>query len=236
MTPNLNKTLTTAFTCLLIFSSIYTGKAQQTLTCSIFKQPAAATSQLTTTDISFTASLTNDRIILNWVTQKEGNSNHFEVERSADGQNFKTIGLVLGPLEESAGSKFYKIKDQMTVLLEKNSLYYRLKQVNTDGTYGYSQVISLRMPVAAKSESKMDVSPNPFRDQVIVNTRLNRSGLMELRVLDLGGHAVKSDLVNIAKGANRISVENLGSFNAGIYFVQLVQDGVILGSQKIIKN
>jgi len=105
---------------------------------------------------SFTASLTNKTIDLNWVTAKEENFSHFEIERSVDKENWDQIGLVQG-LGQSNSDVYYDFTDRNAPF---GVIYYRLKAVDIDATFEYSPVVAVEIGF----EGNLTVSPNPVKD------------------------------------------------------------------------
>ena len=81
----------------------------------------------------------NENIILNWITATEINNDGFEVQRSVDGINFTKIGWVEGR-GNSSFDTYYQYRD--VELLDINVVYYRLKQIDFDGQYEYSKIVS----------------------------------------------------------------------------------------------
>ena len=88
---------------------------------------------------SFETAITKENIVLNWTVTGEGISNYFEVERSFNGKNFKTIMYVLGPdpstKEKDKFEGIYKIT-------RNTKTYYRLKHINREGIVTFSPVKS----------------------------------------------------------------------------------------------
>jgi hypothetical protein len=105
---------------------------------------------------SFTASKSNQDIHLNWVTAKEENFSHFEIERSVDQNNWEQIGLVQG-LGESNSDVHYDFTDRDAPF---GMIYYRLKSVDIDATFEYSPVVKVEVGF----EGKLAISPNPVKD------------------------------------------------------------------------
>jgi len=87
----------------------------------------------------FTAVLVEEDVVLNWNTASEDNNDRFEIERSFDGVYFEYIGEVAGSGTVSVPVA-YTFKDIEVENLGEYELYYRLKQVDTDGTSDYSNV------------------------------------------------------------------------------------------------
>jgi hypothetical protein len=114
------------------------------------------TSALPVELLAFDAVLSGEhRVTLDWTTASELNNSHFEIERSFTGYDFTVIGIVKG-----AGTtqeiKSYTFFD--TVSNEKNTYYYRLRQVDYDGVYTYSPVHKVELARG----SHLAIYPNPF--------------------------------------------------------------------------
>ncbi|MCO6498362.1 MAG: hypothetical protein J5I50_11955 [Chitinophagaceae bacterium] len=75
------------------------------------------------------------KVNINWATDNKVETNYFEVERSSDGENFKTVALVFGPDPQKPGDQ-YECFDKIS----GKKAYYRLKHVGLDGSLQYSSV------------------------------------------------------------------------------------------------
>lgn len=179
--------------------------------------------------------VTNDNVVtLKWITENEINNHHFEVERSFDGNSFKTIGLVLDGYAAGSGSKSYMMKDNSPALIDASVVYYRLKQVDQDGKYTYSNTLVVRMQ--SISGVRMQVSPNPFVENLNVRFTASEAGTAQVQIITMNGQKVQVQQATIGKGNNTIQVQGISKLNAGIYIAQLVVNGVVTDNQKIIKN
>jgi len=94
-----------------------------------------------------------------WTTANEVNSAYFEVEHSLDGRAFASIGKVAAQ-GESSTLQFYDFTHELPA---KGVNYYRLKQVDNDGSFEYSRIVALSFSKAA-----VEVYPNPAIDHVVV--------------------------------------------------------------------
>jgi hypothetical protein len=112
------------------------------------------TGVLPITLLNFDAKYIENKVIINWATMTETNNNFFAIERSSDGFNFEIIATIKG-----AGNSTSTIKYQT---IDHNPLsginYYRLKQVDFDGKYQDSKIISVK---TFFSENTLTVYPNP---------------------------------------------------------------------------
>lgn len=150
----------------------------------------------------------------NWATSFEANNEKFMVERSLDGIQFVGIGEVQGALN-SLETKRYRFIDRKP-LLGKN--YYRIRQIDLDGKYSYSNIISVsNEPDLAFSN--WQVKPNPFSGEIFVFPP-TLSGIEKncaVSILDSQGQEVYKENRIFYEGVwNAINLQNLGN---GMYFL-----------------
>lgn len=86
-------------------------------------------------------SLTDKSVILDWNTVSESGNSHFEVERSFNNADFKTVALVLDGFSTEGTGKKYAFKENTPVSKNGGHVYYRLKQFDVNGTVSYSEVV-----------------------------------------------------------------------------------------------
>lgn len=89
------------------------------------------------------ASANEKSVIINWSTASEINNSHFEVESSLDMKVFKTVAIVLDGFTTTDGGKSYKFKEDGAKVKKGKVVYYRLKQIDTDGNINYSPVLKV---------------------------------------------------------------------------------------------
>lgn len=183
---------------------------------------------------SFNAQVSEKKVILDWNTEMDITTSHYEVERSYDNINFSTIGLVLDALTASEDSKNYKFKDLTVTKEPKPVVYYRIKQIDNNGSTTYSNVLVIKFQAAKKGI--LQTEPNPFTDKIVIPFESVESGRGEIRFIDITGQKVISRQFNVMKGSNNILVNGLAQLGRGIYLAQLLIDGIVIDSQKVIKN
>lgn len=157
----------------------------------------------------------SDKNILEWVTVTEIENDYFEVEKSVDGINFVKIGSVEGN-GNSTKKHQYIFEDKE---LMNQMYYYRLKQVDFDGTFEYSKIIAVRSDIV----SSFSVFPNPVKELLYVEYH----GIIEANFVlyNLLGKKVLSGNLN---KSNSINMSNL---DKGVYFLR-IHDKV----EKIVKE
>jgi photosystem II stability/assembly factor-like uncharacterized protein len=165
--------------------------------------------------ISFEAKVETDKIILEWITASELNNYGFEIQKSHDNNNWQKIGFVNGSGSTTEYNS-YSFTDNST-LNEKN--YYRLKQIDFNGTYKFSHIITVNIPI-----NNFDLRqnyPNPFNPTTTIKYNLPKSGSVELIVYDILGRKVKT-LVNENQQAGRYEINfNASGLATGVYIYQL---------------
>ena len=106
--------------------------------------------------VRFTAELLGADAPLRWATASEKNNDHFEVEASADGRTFRRIGQMAGH-GSSAQPHEYQLVDPAITRYAASLVYYRLRQVDQDGTFSYAPVRT----VAVGGQAELALFPNP---------------------------------------------------------------------------
>jgi hypothetical protein len=129
---------------------------------------------------SFVGEAVGSKNRLTWTTQTELNNDHFEIEKSTDGNSFFKIGALLG-----AGNSQSLIYYNFTDIDGWNELsYYRLKQVDYNGTFAYSEIISVEKNIV------FSVSPNPSKGLVNLDYKMNVESMALARIFDMKGREV----------------------------------------------
>ena len=188
------------------------------------------TSKLPVDLIAFTAeSLGNKNALLHWTTASEINNSHFDVERSYDGRTFEAIGKVAGN-----GNSQHQIEYSFTdasVSKVQNTVYYRLKQVDFDGAYEYSDIRVVRFD-AVGNDMQLVAYPNPMNDELNVMLSLPSGEKYQLQATNLQGALVHQKNHIFSSGLHTL---DLSQWNSGVYIVEVISDR---GSEhiKVMKN
>jgi hypothetical protein len=164
---------------------------------------------------SFTANVSGVNVELNWTTATETNNRGFEIERKIF-SDWENVGFVQG-----AGTTVEKnIYSFMDRNLNAGNYVYRLKQIDFDGTFEYSNEIEVE--VGEITSYSLDQNyPNPFNPSTIISFRLANAGYVSLAVYDVLGNIVLT-LLNEDRQAGAHSIEFDGSsLSSGVYYYQL---------------
>jgi len=168
---------------------------------------------------SFNAVQLKGSVVLNWETASEKNNSGFTIERKSEIENWKSLGFVPG-YGTSTEKHNYSYTDQS---IGSGKYSYRLKQMDHNGTFEYSQVIEV---LFTPSEFKMyNNYPNPFNPSTVIAYDLPADAFVTLKVYNTTGEQV-AELVNeyqvsgkYNKSFNTSSVSS--SLPSGIYFAEL---------------
>lgn len=109
--------------------------------------------------ISFTAKPTDETVELSWQTAFEINNDYMAIERSKNGKDFTEIGYVLGAGTTAEKQQYYFTDDNPL----EGIIYYRLRQVDFDGTVAYSDIVKVSME---SLDSDLSIYPNPTLDYI----------------------------------------------------------------------
>jgi hypothetical protein len=167
---------------------------------------------------------------LNWSTAAESNNKGFYVERSKDGRNFSSLGFVAGA-GNSSQIKNYSYTDGALKDINVSTTYYRLKQVDLDGKFTYSNVLSLNL----KNTAQWKLYPNPVKDVATIELNLTASSKVNVQVISRDGKMViNSNKGILNQGTQQIFVDTKG-LAKGSYVVRVKTDATTY-SIPIIKD
>ncbi len=170
---------------------------------------------------SFTASVTGSDVKLLWETASELNNSGFSVERKYANSEFMEVGFVPG-FGTTSESKSYSFSDQN---LRSGVYSYRLKQIDFDGTFTYSDEVNV--DVIAPAEFSLDQNyPNPFNPSTKISFSLAIDSKVSLKIFDVLGQEVAS-LINqdLTQGVHTYDF-NAAGINSGVYFYRIEATGV----------
>jgi hypothetical protein len=203
------------------FSSRYNGFTALTGSSSIIVAGQAEdypvflmnTTPMPVTLLEFSGRPASGRTLLTWKTAQELNAKEYLVQRSAEGSAFSTIGVVAA--KGNTTGNVYQFTD---FTFGGGTYFYRLKMVDEDGTYQYSNVLQFT------TEAPLDVRVigNPFREQIKV-LLAEHEGPAWLRLLDATGKVYSSRTIKALTNTINFTVDP--SLSKGLYILEVVVDG-----------
>ncbi len=182
--------------------------------------------------IRFTAIKMNKDVTLNWTTVSELNNKGFEIQSSVDGYNYHAIGFVKGMNNSNTLKNYNFIDYNPFQKSENNIIYYRLKQIDFDGKFNYSKVVSVSN--SNNDDNQFEVFPNPFNQSFTVLFNNENANPAVVEIIDIQGKIIATRKIETINGLNSYSMDDLANLNAGIYFVKLtVNEQTFI--QKLVK-
>ena len=165
---------------------------------------------------SFTANAVKDGVELKWNTSTETNNQGFNIERMNSVGVFENIGYVAG-FGTTTEPKSYSYIDSK---LETGNYTYRLKQIDFDGAYEYSNEVNV--VVELPTEYSLDQNyPNPFNPSTTIKYSIAEDGFVKLAIYNMLGEEVTT-LVNATQKAGKYEVNfNASNLASGVYVYRI---------------
>ena len=175
--------------------------------------------------VSFTGSFVKDKVVLNWQTKTEVNNYGFEIERTSSSampvKDWEKIGFLEGH-GNSNSPKFYSFTDAN--LNGISGAFYRLRQIDTDGTFEYSDEIEVDFtPLTFSIEQNF---PNPFNPSTTIKYTLPEQSKVVLKIFSSLGELVTT-ITDEIQGAGTYKLSwNAFNVSSGVYFYSFEANGV----------
>ena len=176
----------------------------------------------------FAGTLNGNNVELNWRTETEVNNFGFEIQRQSNQDGLDGKWITLGFVEGQGNSnspKEYNFGD--TDINQPGKYFYRLKQLDSDGKYEYSDVVTVTVDVPVLYTLNQNY-PNPFNPETKIEFTLPEKQLISLRIYNTLGEFVR-ELVNEEREAGSYSVIfDASNLSSGIYIYSLVTQNFVL--------
>jgi hypothetical protein len=179
------------------------------------------TNPVPVTLLQFTARKNGEKAQLNWSTANERNSKYMAIEHSENGKSFEQIGTVAASGNSSSVTNY-----QWEHANPEKTNYYRLKIVDQDGTFEYSEIRLVQMDAM---EKQLLVYPIPANDIITIE---HFGGIKAIEMFDLNG----AQLLHEERDGNTSQNLSIETLNTGVYFIKVT---TLLGeelTEKIIKK
>ena len=175
---------------------------------------------------SFIAKSSKDGVHLDWVTETEVNNYGFEIQRSQMNPNseiqnpqFQLIGFIEGH-GNSNSPKEYNFLDEG---ISYGNYVYRLKQIDNDGTFEYSDVIEVNAGIIPEGFVLEQNYPNPFNPSTVIKFALSESQQVTLTVYDILGNEITQLFNETAEAGKIYEIEfNASYLSSGVYYYRLI--------------
>lgn len=220
---------TTSGTFKIVFKSTSISGVTQCVAASATGIVIVTSVVLPVTLIEFKGKKQADNILLDWTTANEILVNRFEIERSINGSVFDKIGVVMAT-GNSNSNRAYTFTDARPF---SSFNYYRLKMIDNDGRYSYSNVIVF-LGDRSKGIIVNNIKPNPFTESINLSVILQQAQTLSIRIIDVTGRVVSTRQVHATAGNNVIVYSDLHRLADGVYYVCISTNDAML-QQKILK-
>jgi photosystem II stability/assembly factor-like uncharacterized protein len=178
---------------------------------------------------SFTAAGIGNEVHLKWITQTELNNSGFEIQRSVDKSEWKKITFIPGFGTTSEANNYSYIDSD----LETGNYYYRLQQIDFDGSFKYSDIVSVF--VSGQIDYILEQNyPNPFNPSTTIKFSISEAANVKVNIYNSLGQMV-AELVNKNLEAGQYSYQwDAKNSPSGIYFYELRTDKYVMIKNMIL--
>lgn len=177
-----------------------------------------AKSQLITNEnYALNGILDNNKVVLSWTAGENENAQRFEVERSNDGINFISAGLVF--TTEKLGEENYVFWEKVS----SNKIMYRVKVVSKNQKDEYSRMLVLQNKSGTKN-NYLKLSNNPVAGAMAITYESTKKQAGEINVYDMNGSLKINYKIGLLEGHNVFTIPLTANLKTGVYSVQLVDE------------
>lgn len=156
-------------------------------------------------------------IRLTWKTASENNNRGFEIQRSVDGLVWTAVSFVAGAGNSSVLVN-YSYND---INLTPARYYYRLRQVDLDGRFTYSDIVSVILSGKAAGYSLQQNYPNPFNKNTTIQFSIPQTGFVKLKLFDVNGREIRVLVNGIQEKGIHVVEFNSGGLSKGTYYYKM---------------
>lgn len=170
----------------------------------------------------FTAVMQQDGVVIDWSTAEELKLDHFTIEKSEDGNLWRTLAMVL----QKGNFSSYRFVDHTN----RNPLnYYRLKMNDQDGIFAYSPVVRINFPASGG----VVIYPNPVSEQLQLFLPGHTTTSIHLQLISSTGQVVQEMHALLVSGRCEMPVHSL---RKGCYSLRIMDRGTMIGRQHVFIN
>ena len=185
------------------------------------------TAALPVTLVSFDGLAYGNYNLLEWSTASEINNDYFILERSSNGVIFEEIVTINGNGNSNTLMEYNYIHNFPDELE-----YYRLKQLDFDGKYEYSNIIA----ISSKNGNNVNIYPNPSKDNLFFSLSESNDDNYNIVYTNILGSVFNEQII-ITKGTNIYQAKKFNALRSGLYFIQIYnQNNKLIKTQKVIKE
>lgn len=199
--------------------TINTAGALQTVEFDQLYFSQSSTSPLPVELTSFIVSSIEGGILLNWSTATEVNNYGFNVERRTNSEEWAKIAFVNGN-GNSNSPKNYTFRDNAA---PAGKVQYRLKQIDFDGKFEYSDIVEVNVEVPSKLALYQNI-PNPFNPTTEIKFSLPQTGNVELSIYNMLGEKIQTLVSSVMNAGEHKVFFNASNLSSGVYLYKLTTE------------
>jgi hypothetical protein len=167
--------------------------------------------------------------VVSWSTSSEINNSHFVLEKSFDGEHWHVLEEIDGAGNSTKVLNYHFVDREHCPSI----CYYRLKQVDFDGKFETSKIISIETESLA--ETGLRIYPDPVGNNPTVDYYAEEAFEFELEIYSIDGSIISETTLNAVKGLNSFEI-NTSNYSTGVYLMVIKDsEGVMLNNIKFIK-
>jgi len=192
---------------------------------------SAPASSLPVTLVSFCAAPVEQGIKISWATASEFNNDYFMLEHSADGLQY----FILDNIDGAGNSNDIKNYSYFDENPQPGTNYYRLTQIDFDGTQKTFNSVSIKKNDDPFSLSVVNLYPNPSTGNFSITYKSEENALTQLDIRNAEGKLIHSEPLKSKEGVNQYNFDTKTNLPKGIYFVSLSQGKYKTEAKRIVK-
>ncbi|MEO6669602.1 MAG: T9SS type A sorting domain-containing protein [Ferruginibacter sp.] len=167
----------------------------------------------------FNVAKVSNNALLNWSIENESAlTDHYEIERSLNSTNFSKINTTVARNNGASTNNYNYTDVNLSAIRSQGYIYYRVKQVDKDGKFVYTDIKSVKIAGAGFSAS---VYPNPVVSSSEVNINLTSDVKISILLIDAAGKTIQTSAINGLKGLNTYPL-NMTNVAKGTYMVKVI--------------
>ena len=183
--------------------------------------------------ISFTSSINNDDVTLNWQTSTETNNQGFQIKRrktqDEKSEEWENIGFVNGSGTITEPQSYSFVNEN----LQLGKYQYRLKQIDFDGSFEYSNIIEVNIDLP-KTFALLNCFPNPFNPSTKIMYEIPQQSNVIIKVYDVLGNEVSTPVNEMQSAGSYQIIFDASELANGVYFYKLQADNFVETKKMIL--
>ncbi len=180
--------------------------------------------------VQFGANCTERGVIISWITASEINNDYFVLERSGDLKKFTEVAKIQGA-GFSSSNIYYSISD---LPIPEGDIYYRLRQVDFDGTTQVSDIIFVNCKEYFEGKPDIKVYPNPFNNELNILLENFKDNTVFIEIFDETGKLLIKEKINIYNPVMLHKID-LNHLKPSVYMLRIISEKHLFNN-KIIKQ